>query len=91
VALSLVIGCPCVLAQAMYRIEPLGWLHGCITYAAVAAGLNGAGQVTGSACSPTSSSHAFLWKNDGTPMVDLGPPPKWAPTAMPSPSTRSGW
>jgi probable HAF family extracellular repeat protein len=72
--LSLTLACQCALAQAVYRIEPLGWLDGCTTYAAVAAGLNEADQVTGSACTPTSSSHAFLWKSGGTPMVDLGPP-----------------
>ena len=73
VALSLVLACHGALAQAVYHITPLGSLDGCTTYVAVAAGLNEADQVTGSACTPTSSSHAFLWKNDGTPMVDLGP------------------
>lgn len=73
VGLALAIGCQGVLAQATYRITPLGVLKGCTSYAPVAAGLNGAGQVTGSSCTPTSSDHAFLWKNDGNPMVDLGP------------------
>ncbi len=74
IGLSLALACQCALAQVMYRMQPLGWLDGCTSYAAVAAGLNEAGQVAGSACTPTSSSHAFLWKNDGTPMLDLGPP-----------------
>jgi probable HAF family extracellular repeat protein len=73
VGLSLALGCQCVLAQATYRIEPLGELDGCTSYAAVAAGLNDAGQIAGSACTPTSSDHAFLWKNDGSPMMDLTP------------------
>jgi probable HAF family extracellular repeat protein len=29
--------------------------------------------VAGSACNAHGDNHAFLWKNDGTPMVDLGP------------------
>ncbi len=34
--------------------------------------LNNSGQVTGYAGASTSYDHAFLWKNDGSPMVDLG-------------------
>lgn len=59
-------------AQAMYRIKPLGYLGGCIS-APIAHGFNGKGQVTGEACNANGDWHAFVWKNDGTPMVDLGP------------------
>jgi probable HAF family extracellular repeat protein len=59
-------------AQAMYRIKPLGYLGGCRS-APVANDFNAKGQVTGQACNANGDWHAFLWKNDGTPMVDLGP------------------
>ena len=59
-------------AQAMYRIKPLGYLGGCIS-APIANGFNDKGQVTGEACNANGDWHAFVWKNDGTPMVDLGP------------------
>ncbi|HWJ04928.1 MAG TPA: choice-of-anchor D domain-containing protein [Steroidobacteraceae bacterium] len=59
-------------AQAMYRIKPLGYLGGCIS-APIANGFNDKGQVTGEACNANGDWHAFLWRNDGTPMVDLGP------------------
>jgi probable HAF family extracellular repeat protein len=70
--LSLALACQCALAQAMYRIKPLGYLDGCAT-ALGAAGLNRADEVVGYACNAQGDSHAFLWKNDGAPMVDLGP------------------
>jgi probable HAF family extracellular repeat protein len=71
--LALALACQSALAQAMYRIKPLGFLGGCTTYAPTAGGLNKADQVTGDACNANGDDHAFLWKNDGTPMVDLGP------------------
>jgi probable HAF family extracellular repeat protein len=71
--LLLAFGCQVALAQAVYRITPLGYLGGCKSSAPSAAGLNGSGQVAGTACNAHGDMHAFLWKNDGTPMVDLGP------------------
>jgi probable HAF family extracellular repeat protein len=72
--LSLAFACEAALAQAMYRIKPLGLLGGCTSARAYAYGVNSAGQVTGTACNAHGDFHAFLWRNDGTPMVDLGPP-----------------
>jgi probable HAF family extracellular repeat protein len=72
-ALSLALACQCALAQAMYRIKPLGYLGGCTSSPPTAYGMNASGEVTGVACSATGYSHAFLWKNNGTPMVDLTP------------------
>ena len=71
--LSLALACQCALAQATYRIKPLGVLGGCTSTAPIAFGLNGVGQVAGTACNAHGDTHAFLWKNNGTPMVDLGP------------------
>jgi probable HAF family extracellular repeat protein len=71
--LSLTIACQSALAQATYRIKPLSLLGGCTSSAPVARGLNAAGQVTGTACNAHGDTHAFLWRNDGTSMVDLGP------------------
>ncbi len=65
--------CQAVLAQAMYRIKPLGYLGGCTSSGLRAAGLNNADEVAGSACNANGDTHAFLWKNNATPMVDLGP------------------
>jgi probable HAF family extracellular repeat protein len=72
-ALALIACSGSALAQALYRITPLGYLGGCTSQAPTAAGLNGDGQVAGSACNAHGDTHAFVWKNDGTPMVDLGP------------------
>jgi probable HAF family extracellular repeat protein len=72
-SLSLVLACQSVLAQAMYRIKPLGYLGGCTSSAPVVHGFNTADQVTGTACNAHGDMHAFLWKNNGSPMVDLGP------------------
>ena len=81
--LSLVFVCQSAQAQAMYRLVPLGSLKDCAcsqrfcpVYPLQPAGLNGAGQVVGTACHSFANGtpRAFLWKNDGTPMVDLGPP-----------------
>ena len=69
----LAFGGQCALAQAVYRITPLGFLGGCKSPAPTAAGLNGNGQVAGTACNAAGKTHAFIWKNDGTPMLDLGP------------------
>jgi probable HAF family extracellular repeat protein len=71
--LSLAMACQSALAQALYRIKPLGDLGTCPSIPPVAYGFNAAGQVTGQACNAHHDFHAFLWKNDGTPMVDLGP------------------
>ena len=70
-ALALV--CQSALAQALYRIKPLGVLGGCTASAPLANGFNQADQVTGKACNAHGDQHAFLWKNNGSPMVDLGP------------------
>jgi probable HAF family extracellular repeat protein len=72
--LSLALACQSALAQSMYRITPLGLLSNCTSPVPEALAFNGAGQVTGTACNANGDTHAFLWKNDGTPMVDLGPP-----------------
>jgi probable HAF family extracellular repeat protein len=75
---SLALACQSALAQVMYRIRPLGTIPGGCTYTSEfprAAGLNDAGQVAGYVCKSNghgSVPHAFLWKHDGTPMVDLG-------------------
>jgi probable HAF family extracellular repeat protein len=71
--LSLTLVCQSALAQAAYRIKPLGVLGGCTSSAPIALGFNGAGQVAGKACNAHGDTHAFLWKNNGTPMADLGP------------------
>jgi probable HAF family extracellular repeat protein len=73
VGFALALVCQTALAQAMYRITPLGYLGGCNSSAPVGYASNNAEQVTGSACNANGDSHAFLWKNDGTPMADLGP------------------
>ena len=71
--LSLAIACQASFAQEMYRITPLGYLGGCTSSVPVARGLNLFGQVAGTACNAHGDTHAFLWRHDGTPMVDLGP------------------
>jgi probable HAF family extracellular repeat protein len=57
----------------MYRIKSIGNLGGCTSYPPTITALNGADQLAGSACNAHGYDHAFLWKNDGKPMVDLGP------------------
>jgi len=72
--LTLAMACQSALAQAMYRIKPLGYLGGCTSTTPTAAGLNEADEVAGTACIGNgATTHAFLWKNNGTSMVDLGP------------------
>lgn len=71
--LSLAIACQSALAQTMYRIKPIGNLDGCTSRAPFIEALNGKDQVTGYACTANDGQHAFVWKNDGTPMVDLTP------------------
>ncbi len=72
-SVTLALAWQCALAQATYRIKPLGLrLDNCSGAGAV--GFNRADQVAGNACNAHGDFHAFLWKNDGTPMVDLGPP-----------------
>jgi probable HAF family extracellular repeat protein len=75
VGLTLAIVCQSAIGQAMYRIKPIGNLPGgCNNPPPAAYGLNGIGLVTGQACNAHNATHAFLWKNNGTSMVDLGPP-----------------
>jgi probable HAF family extracellular repeat protein len=74
VGIVLVIAGQSARAQAMYRITPLGFLGGCTTAAPTAAGFNKTDAVAGTACNANGDSHAFLWKNNGNPMMDLGPP-----------------
>ncbi|MGH9692568.1 MAG: choice-of-anchor D domain-containing protein, partial [Bryobacteraceae bacterium] len=62
--------CQGTLAQVMYRIQPLGTLNGCDPEVLA---FNDADQATGDICAPHSTYHAFVWKHDGTPLVDLGP------------------
>ena len=66
-------GVDTALAQAMYRIKPLGYLGGCTTLAPYGYDFNNADEVAGEACNANGDTHAFLWKNDGNPMIDLGP------------------
>ena len=73
VAVSLAMTCQSALAQEMYRITPLGYLGGCMSSVPVARGFNLFGQVGGTACNAHGDMHAFLWRHDGTPMLDLGP------------------
>jgi uncharacterized membrane protein len=60
-------------AQAMYRIKPLGWMAGCTSSTPNPRALNNSDEVTGSACISPIIDHAFLWRNNGAPMVDLDP------------------
>lgn len=60
-------------AQVMYRITALGYIRGCTSPVPAAYAFNAAGEVTGYACNANGDVHAFLWKNNGTPMMDLGP------------------
>ena len=61
-------------AQAIYRIQPLGHLPGCTDPSFITAyGFNDANEATGQACDAAGFFHAFLWKNNGTPLIDLGP------------------
>jgi probable HAF family extracellular repeat protein len=68
--LSLALACQTALAQAMYRIKPIDSLGDC----GQATGFNAADEVTGEWCNAHGDTHAFLWRNDGNPVVDLGPP-----------------
>lgn len=72
--LALAMTCQSALAQTIYRIKSLGVLDGCTSGFPTVQDLNNADEVTGQACNAHGDLHAFLWKNDGTPMVDLGPP-----------------
>ena len=71
--LVLTLACQSVFAQALYRISPVGYLGRCTSTAPSVAGLNQADEVAGTACNANGDRHAFLWKNNGTSMVDLGP------------------
>ncbi len=72
-ALTLIAWSGNTLSQTNYRIKALGPLGGCTDYAEGNA-FNEAGQVAGEACNAHGDDHAFLWRNNGGPMVDLGPP-----------------
>ncbi len=74
IGLSLAVVCQSTLAQAMYRIKSLGYLPGGCKSLPSWSGFNGMNKVTGATCNAHGDFHAFLWKNDGSPMVDLGPP-----------------
>ena len=69
----LVVACQSALSQALYRIKSLGYLGGCTSFTPVAYGFNATDEVTGQACNAAGDLHAFLWKNNGTAMIDLGP------------------
>ncbi len=74
IGVALTVACQTALAQAMYRIKPIGILPGgCISVEPIAVAFNGADQVTGVAANAACDARAFLWTNDGTPMRDLGP------------------
>ena len=75
-ALSLTIACQSALGQAMFRIKPIGPSGTCdpIVYnMPQVTGLNDADAVVGAVCNANGDAHAFLWRNNGKPMVDLGP------------------
>ena len=74
--ISLTVLCQTVMAQAVYRIKPLGTIGGCTLITPVVHGFNGADEVTGEACNARRDMHAFLWRNDGSPMIDLVPAAK---------------
>jgi|GEM_PF-976636 len=58
-----------VSAQAMYRMTDLGSLGSGGSYGYA---LNARGQVAGVSYTLSGEQRVFLWKNDGTPMLDLG-------------------
>jgi probable HAF family extracellular repeat protein len=64
------------LAQAMYRMKLVGTLGVDVcagSYANKVEGMNNSNQVVMTACNSNGDVHAFLWNNDGTAMMDLGP------------------
>ncbi len=72
-----IIGQP-AFAQAMYRIKPLVFPGGCTMSVPgglfpEAYSLNDAGQVTGGACDPQGTEHAFVRAPNGTSIRNLGP------------------
>ena len=71
--LALAMACQIAQAQAIYRIKPLGYLGGCTSKVPTVVGLNNSDEVAGDACNVNGDPHAFKWRNDGKPMVDLGP------------------
>src|SRR6476659_4703161 len=71
IALSMAIACQAALAQVIYRIHPVPTLNGCPPFVS---DFNNAGQATGQVCArEPGHDHAFLWKHDSTPLLDLGP------------------
>ena len=76
VALALSVGCQSALGQAMFRIKPIGPIRVCdpvVDNMPQVTGFNNAGAVVGAACNANGDAHAFVWRNNGKPMVDLGP------------------
>lgn len=77
VGLVLAMACQSVTAQALYRMKDLGTLGG--TWSNGTA-LNASGQAAGNStptCSPRPcgvTSHAFFWRNNGSPIQDIGSP-----------------
>jgi len=75
--LSLTFACQCALAQALYRMKDMGPLDGSSSGVAI----NASGQATGTwvpgTCAPTPcgvTSHAFIWKNNGSLLQNIGSP-----------------
>ena len=75
--LSLTLVCQCTLAQALYRMKDMGPLDGSSSGVA----MNASGQATGTwvpgTCAPTPcgvTSHAFIWKNNGSLLQNFGSP-----------------
>jgi probable HAF family extracellular repeat protein len=64
-----VMACRVASAQEMYRMTDLGSLGSGNSYGYA---LNARGQATGVSSTLSGEQRVFLWKNDGTPMLDLG-------------------
>jgi probable HAF family extracellular repeat protein len=67
--IGLVTACGMASAQAIYRMTDLGALGSGMSYGYA---LNARGQATGVSSTTSGEQRVFLWKNDGTPMRDLG-------------------
>src|SRR5580765_6884271 len=71
-SVSLAIAGQSAAAQVMYRMTLISVPYGC-SAEPVAEGFNAAGQIAITYCNGQGGLHAWLWKNDGSPTVDLGP------------------
>jgi probable HAF family extracellular repeat protein len=77
----LAVVCPCALAQALYRLTDLG-PTAAVGFDSTGTSLNASGQVAGDfdpncvppSCINGSTSHAFVWLNNGSVLQNLGPP-----------------